>query len=108
MSVHQRVAGVFAAAVLLVAASADVPPPKLPDPVLTPGVADPAVTQANIDTTICVHGYTAKVRNVPDSEKRAVFAEYHIDPKSDRFEVDHLISLELGGSNDIKNLGTRT
>ena len=29
---------------------------------------------------------------------------YFLDPRKDRFEVDHLISLELGGSNDIKNL----
>ena len=28
----------------------------------TPGVADPAVTQGNIRSTICVSGYTATVR----------------------------------------------
>lgn len=75
-----------------------------PDPGLTPGVADPAVTQANIDLTICIHGYTARVRNVPESEKLSVFREYGVDPRSDHFEVDHLISLELGGANDVRNL----
>jgi hypothetical protein len=45
------------------------------------------------------------VRNVPPSLKRAVYAAYGIKshvPGS--YEVDHLISLELGGSNSIANL----
>jgi hypothetical protein len=76
----------------------------LPDPKLTPGVADPAVTQANIDQTICVPGYTARVRHVTLATKRKVFAEYGVDPKvGGPYEDDHLISLELGGSNDIRN-----
>ena len=74
--------------------------PIKPNPKLTPGVADPAATVEKI----CTSGYTATVRNVPESVKKQVFAEYGIDPTSDKFEVDHLISLELGGSNDIKNL----
>ena len=37
----------------------------LPDPVCTPGAADPAVTQDNIDSTICTSGYTATVRPPP-------------------------------------------
>jgi hypothetical protein len=96
----------LAAAVFLIWPSLAFAAPLAPDPALTPGVADPAVTQANIDTTICVPGYTARVRNVPASEKHAVFAEYHIDPHGPGapFEVDHLISLELGGANAIGNL----
>src|SRR5256885_10549484 len=34
----------------------------LPDPICTPGVADPRVTQDTIRTTICVTGYTKTVR----------------------------------------------
>lgn len=34
----------------------------LPDPLHTPGAVDPAVTQDNIDRTICVPGYTRTVR----------------------------------------------
>ena len=34
----------------------------LPDPICTPGVADPRVTQDNILATICVSGYSTKVR----------------------------------------------
>ena len=76
--------------------------PIKPDPTLTPGVVNTSVTKE----TYCVSGYTGQkgVRNVPESIKKQVFAEYKIDPKSDKFEIDHLISLELGGANDIKNL----
>ena len=54
---------------------------------------------------ICVPGYSKKVRNVPESVKKQAYAEYGItlhQPKE--YEVDHLISLELGGSNSLKNL----
>jgi hypothetical protein len=54
---------------------------------------------------VCVPNYSKSVRSVPDSEKRAVFAEYGITSHAPySYEVDHLISLELGGSNDIRNL----
>lgn len=53
---------------------------------------------------ICVRGYTKQVRNVSIGLKREVYAQYGLEyvPRAD--EVDHLISLELGGSNDLKNL----
>ena len=72
----------------------------LPDSTCTPG----AVLTTNI-STICKSGYTKTVRDVSTSEKKQVFSEYGI-PWSSRsnYEVDHLISLELGGSNDISNL----
>jgi hypothetical protein len=45
------------------------------------------------------------VRNVPTSEKNQVYAEYGIKTRTTgQYEVDHLVSLELGGSNDIANL----
>lgn len=74
--------------------------PLVQDPNLTPGTVDLKGTKGNV----CTIGYTKTVRNVPQSLKRKVFELYNIDPKSDKFEVDHLISLELGGSNDITNL----
>src|SRR5208282_1087672 len=68
---------------------------------LTPGAIFPNVT---VDMLAHV-GYTKSVRNVPESEKERVFAEYGITHHSPgEYEVDHLIPLELGGSNDIKNL----
>ncbi len=72
----------------------------LPDPVLSPG--------DTLDVTkddICVPGYSAKVRDVPQSVKNQVYAEYGITSHAPgSYEVDHIISLELGGSNSIKNL----
>ncbi|HSX40903.1 MAG TPA: HNH endonuclease signature motif containing protein [Candidatus Saccharimonadales bacterium] len=67
----------------------------------TPGAVFPNVTKDDV----CVSGYSSRVRNVSESEKEMVFAEYSISsrPKG-AYEVDHLISLELGGSNDIANL----
>lgn len=87
--------------------------PVRPDARLTPGATNPAITQANIAQTICVAGYAngsvksgeKGVRNVPQSEKLAVYREYGItNHPNGAYEIDHLISIELGGSNDIKNL----
>jgi hypothetical protein len=77
----------------------------LPDPKLTPGAVDPRVTQATIQATICKAGYTATVRAVSQAEKRQVIQRYGL-PTSDLHlvEIDHFISLEIGGSNDITNL----
>lgn len=92
-----------------------------PDPTLTPG----AVASTNT-REVCAVGYAGKHRNVSDKTKRAVYAAYGI-PITGRFrtskagtrvwqsdnEVDHLIALELGGSNALTNLwiesyGTKT
>ena len=74
--------------------------PLLPDAKMTPGATLP-VTKDDI----CVPGYTKKVRNVPASVKKQVYAEYGIaSHRPGDYEVDHLISLELGGSNSVKNL----
>lgn len=74
----------------------------LPDPYCTPGAVFP---DAGLEQ-ICVKGYTASVRNVSVSLKRKVYAEYGIDypQPTGTYEADHLIPLELGGSNDIANL----
>lgn len=74
------------------------------------GLQDQACTPGDIlkDATaqkICVSGYAKSVRNVPVSEKNQVYAAYGIRTHSTgQYEVDHLVSLELGGSNDISNL----
>lgn len=73
----------------------------LPDPACTPGAI---LTNATKDK-ICVPGYSSQTRNVTTAEKDAVYAEYGIKSHTaGEYEVDHLISLELGGSNDIANL----
>ena len=74
--------------------------PILPDPKLTPGdTLD--VTLADIQEK----GYSAKVRNVPVAVKREVYAAYGIQHwTTGQYEIDHLVSLSLGGSNSKKNL----
>src|SRR5258708_26004220 len=54
---------------------------------------------------ICTAGYSRSVRNVAESVKRTVYAEYGIASHAPRSsEVDHLVSLELGGNNTVANL----
>ena len=73
----------------------------LPDPACTPGAIFPDATKDKI----CVPGYSTSVRNVPQAEKDQVYAEYGITShEPGQYEVDHLVSLELGGSNGIANL----
>ncbi|MEK9180527.1 MAG: HNH endonuclease signature motif containing protein [Patescibacteria group bacterium] len=73
-----------------------------PDPDCTPG----AVFTDATPEKICVSGYSKTVRNVSDKIRKAVFAAYGISYPQPRgaYEVDHLIPLAIGGSNDIANL----
>lgn len=72
----------------------------MPDPTLTPG-AILGVTKKDV----CQPGYAKSVRDVSDATKARVFELYHVNPKvGGPYEVDHLVSLELGGSNAIENL----
>lgn len=71
----------------------------MPNPTLTPGKTLPVTKQA-----VCTPGYSKTARHVTTATKRAVFAAYGFTGKETRFEIDHLISLELGGSNDQENL----
>jgi hypothetical protein len=79
-----------------------------PDPRCTPGAVNPAVTQANIATTVCRSGWTATVRppeSITYPEKRASMAAYGLRGATSRYEYDHFVPLELGGSvNDARNL----
>jgi hypothetical protein len=76
--------------------------PLLPDTNLTPG---DVVTNVPIQT-LMQHGYTATkgIRSVSGKVHKAVFVRYNIADVPGHYEVDHLISLELGGSNSISNL----
>lgn len=82
--------------------------PVRPDPALTPGVVNPAVTQANIGDTICAAGWSAAIRPPPSytsALKRRQLKAMGLAGKRVRFEEDHLISLELGGHpRDPRNL----
>ena len=78
------------------------------DPRRTPGVLNPDVTQANIRSTICRHGWTATIRP-PESYTNALkhkqMRAYRETGSISGYQEDHLISLELGGSpTDPRNL----
>lgn len=73
----------------------------LPDATCTPGAV------RTIDTaTVCKRGSSKAARNVTAATKRDVIRAYGRRGTGcgKACEVDHLISLELGGSNDPKNL----
>jgi len=73
----------------------------MPDTSCTPGAIFPSVTVQQI----CTKGYSSSVRNVSTTTKNDVYAAYGIySHTTGEYEVDHLISLELGGSNDVANL----
>lgn len=75
----------------------------LPDPACTPGAVDPAVTQANLASTICRSGYTATVRADTAQAKKLSLRQYG-QASASSTEYDHLISLQLGGTNSVSNL----
>jgi hypothetical protein len=97
--------------------------PLLPNNSLTPGYP---LGSAGVDSmpplaVLCADHYTASVRNgkkvrdVPESEKTQALQNYKcacgitLDPGNEGnpetgYELDHFISLELGGSNDHRNL----
>lgn len=84
--------------------SAEASSPVLPISTDTPGALNPQVTQSNIQTTICVSGYTTTVRptssyttTLKKKQLATTYSFYH-DTKLGDFEEDHLISLEIGGS----------
>ena len=85
------------------------PQAYLPDPNCTPGVSNSAVTQANINSTICVSGYTKTIRpptTYTDQLKLQQIQQYgYVDTNPRDYEEDHFISLEIGGNpTDPKNL----
>jgi hypothetical protein len=82
--------------------------PYAADITRTPGVLNPDVTQATIDTTICKHGWTKTIRpptSYTNELKRKQMREYGVGGALSDYQEDHLISLELGGDpTDPRNL----
>jgi hypothetical protein len=81
----------------------------LPDPRCTPGAIDPAVTAADLHTTICrPGGYTSSVRppeRLTEPVKKQIMAAYDIPwSQAHRYELDHLVELSAGGASDTRNL----
>jgi hypothetical protein len=80
----------------------------LPDPTLTPGVYNAKVRQATIHKTICVKGWTKKIRppaSYTNALKAQKMAQYGETGSPSDYEEDHFIPLELGGApKNPKNL----
>ena len=75
----------------------------MPDRRCSPGAYATKLTQA----VVCANGFhTGNYRGVPQSLKYAVEREYGMKAAKygKALEIDHIVSLELGGSNDIANL----
>lgn len=70
----------------------------LPNRTLTPGDI-----RSFSKEEICAVGYIQKVGQTPNTAKEKVFELYKIARRS-AYEIDHLVSKGLGGSNDVKNL----
>jgi hypothetical protein len=69
----------------------------------TPGVADPSLTKAQL----CDPSFrTGTERDVTEEMKKKVCEEYGITTgcPGKGYEIDHLVSIEIGGSEDIANL----
>jgi hypothetical protein len=83
-------------------------PAVVADPLRTPGVLNPEVTQATIAATICRRGWTATIRpptDYTDALKARQLREYGLAGPLPAYQEDHLISLELGGHpTDPRNL----
>ena len=81
----------------------------LPNPAWQPGAYNPDVTPDTIQTTICVSGYSKKIRpplSYTDALKKKQIAQYgYSDTKLADYEEDHLVALGIGGHpKDPKNL----
>ena len=75
---------------------------KLPDPKVTPGVV-----RTTNKVEICAKTFrTGPFRKTTASEKKKVCAEYGVVncPDDQKMEIDHLLPLELGGLDAIKDL----
>jgi len=67
----------------------------------TPGATDPAITQDNIDETICRPGYARSARPayaITGPLKRRLMDAQHPGEAMADYELDHLIPISIGGA----------
>jgi len=83
----------------------------LPNKVLTPGMTNSQVTQANIHSNVCIHGWTATVRPPVTYTNQLKYSQLHSgynlnsDMSLKNYEEDHEVPLEVGGSpSSVQNL----
>jgi hypothetical protein len=74
----------------------------------TPGALNPDVTQTTLATTVCVPGYSKRIRppaSYTGELKRRQIREWGLPGGPGDYQEDHLISLSLGGHpTDPRNL----
>jgi hypothetical protein len=74
----------------------------------TPGALNPDVTQTTLATTVCVPGYSKRIRppaSYTGELKRRQIREWALPGGPGDYQEDHLISLSLGGHpTDPRNL----
>lgn len=80
-----------------------------PNAQMTPGKADPSVTQSNLAKTICDKAWsTESVRpaeSVTNKIKQQTMKAYGFTDAANHYELDHLLSLQNGGCPDcVENL----
>lgn len=79
-----------------------------PDPSNTPGAISPAITQDNIQDTVCISGWTAKMQPpaaVTDRLKAQQMKALHLTGTPKDYHEDHLVPLCAGGHpTDPRNL----
>ncbi len=74
---------------------------NLPDPKCTPGSINPSINQDNIKNTICVPGFSKTIRphvSYTNPLKINLMHSYGFTDSRANYELDHLISLEIGGN----------
>lgn len=84
--------------VLALVLAAPARPPYRPDPALTPGVGEAVPLAA-----LCAPGFAGPRRHVTAAMKRRVYLSYGLVPVEPHV-IDHLVPLELGGTNAAANL----
>lgn len=97
------IVGLIALTIGALAASTSIVPSSVPNAQLTPGVVRPDLTLDQI----CHTKWGKDERMVTAAMKGAVMKAYGMSPgacPSGKLEIDHLISRELGGADDIRNL----
>ncbi len=98
--------GIHLAVSIAPAAAAECRRSDLPDPACTPGQVRPDLTVAQI----CKTKWGKDARAVTAAMKRRVFEAYGLSGNKDPYcrpagcEIDHLLSRELGGADDERNL----
>lgn len=83
--------------------------PDMYPPTIVTGTLNPDITQANIKATICNRNWSTKSIRPPVSYtnklKQIGFDKYKLEGNLSDYELDHYISLELGGNpTDSNNL----